>query len=141
MEGDVSADALNQLIADEYLSYDKIRVYLEKKYKPTDKKEIIENLYTNIGIKDDLTLVVPPIHYLFDKYISNIGNTSENINLLFDKFDLYKLFDIMPQNIFSVPVPLHATLFYKIIKTKILRMKVKKAPQKQGFFRKKIWGG
>ena len=40
----------------------------------------------------------------------------ENIDLLFKIFDLYKLFDITPENIFSVPVPLHATLFYKIIK-------------------------
>ena len=84
MAVDVFADGLNQLIADENLSYDKIKVKLQKKYIEQDKKTIIEELYTSVGHKDDLTFVMPPIHYLFDKYISNIGNTYENVDLFSD---------------------------------------------------------
>ena len=54
-------------------------------------------------------------HYLFDKYINkDIGNTIPNVEYIRKYLGLDAIFTISNDNLFNVPVPEHATLFYKI---------------------------
>ena len=53
------------------------------------------SLYHNIVSDQDLTGVIFPIHYLFDKYINkDIGNTIVNVNYIREKLGLDMLFNI-----------------------------------------------
>jgi hypothetical protein len=79
-------------------------------------KNFINNLYKSISEKSELTSVIVPIHYLFDKNISSdIGNTEDNLQNVVETLKLNDLFNLDYINYFSMPVPNHATILYKFV--------------------------
>ena len=83
-------------------------------FSKINKKKLLEDSYKSITYNTDLTSVIFPLHYLFDSSLNeNIGNTSTNVDIIREKLKLDELFDLIKDNIKSIPHPSHSTKMYK----------------------------